>query len=81
MDSSGISGNLKHDELALRMRLWDNLFSTVKWGYRRADGEEWNSSRAAVGFMHDARLVHSELELVRVASVQDLERTRYQVSR
>lgn len=78
LDSSGISGNLRHDELALRMRLWDNLFSTVKWGYRRADGEEWNSSRSSVGFTHDAKLVRSELELIRVASVQDLERTRYQ---
>ncbi|WP_295860434.1 hypothetical protein [uncultured Fibrobacter sp.] len=78
LDSSGVSGNLRHDELALRMRLWDNLFSTAKWGYRRADGEKWNSSRASVGLTHDARAVRSELELIRVASVQDLERTRYQ---
>ena len=80
LDSSGISGNLRHDELALRMRLWENLFSTVKWGYRRADGEEWNSSRASMGIVHDARAVRSGLEVVRVASVQDLERTRYQAT-
>lgn len=80
LDSNGISGNLRHDELALRMRLWDNLFSTVKWGYRRADGEEWNSSRAAVGLTHADRTIYSELEMIRIASVQELERTRYQAT-
>ena len=33
-----------------------------------------------MGLVHDARAVRSELEVIRVASVQDLERTRYQAT-
>lgn len=80
LDSNQIGGDLSHDDIALRMRLGKSLFSKAEWGYRRSDEETWNSSRARFSLTHENRAVHSEMALARVASVQEVERTRYQAT-
>lgn len=80
LDSNRIDGDLRHDDIALRMRLGKNLFSKAEWGYRRSNEETWNSSRARFSLTHENRAVRSEMAFARVASVQEAERTRYQAT-
>lgn len=80
LDSGKTQGNLRHDDFSLRLKLWDNLFSKMEWGYRRGDGENWNSSRARFSVTHNSKDVFSEVALVRVASLQEYDRTRYQAT-
>lgn len=80
LDSSRLAGNLHHDDFALRMRLGKNVFSKAEWGYRRNDNDSWNSSRARFSLTHDNKNVRGELAFARVASVQQIERTRYQAT-
>lgn len=80
LDSSLIDGDLLHDEFGLRLKLRNNLYSNVDWGYRRGSLEGWNSSRVRVGILHKGADVLSNFALIRVASEQECERTRYEAS-
>lgn len=77
-DSSFFDRDLLFDELAFRFRLGKNLSGTAEWGYRRNDGESWNSSRTALTLNHGNPYTRSEISLIRVASVQNEKKERYQ---
>lgn len=77
-EDSFFDKDLLFDELAFRFRLGTNLFGTAEWGYRRNEDESWNSSRAALSLNHRNSLARSDVSLIRVASVQDEKKERYQ---
>jgi hypothetical protein len=77
-DSSFLDDNLLHDEFAMRARFAREWFGSAGWGYRRNDGEDWNSSRVELGLQHRNRSALGELALIRIASLQDQEMERYQ---
>ncbi len=79
-DSVFLEDDLLHDELAFRMRFGNNWFGNVSLGYRRDADEKWNSSRANFTLSHRDPRVASDLGLTRVASVQEREMERYQVT-
>lgn len=79
LDSSAItSGDLRHDEFGMRIRLGSDWFAKTLWGYRQGENQEWNSSRVKVSLEHLSQNVASDVGIVRVASVQNGERERYQ---
>jgi hypothetical protein len=78
LDSTLLKGNLRHDELALRIRLGKEWFGTAKWGYRRGDDERWNSSRSQLSLVHRNLDARSEFTASYVSSVQNVEQKRYQ---
>ncbi|MCQ2098581.1 MAG: hypothetical protein MJY87_11660 [Fibrobacter sp.] len=77
-DSSFYQDDLLLDEFAIRFRLGKNFYGSADWGYRRNEDEKWNSSRTSLSFSHVNSLALSEVSLVRVVSVQDETRERYQ---
>ena len=78
LDSTLLKGDLRHDELALRIRLGKDWFGTAKWGYRRGDGERWNSSRSQLSVVHRNLDAVSEFTASYVSSMQNVEQRRYQ---
>ena len=79
LDSSAISsGDLRHDEFGMRTRLGSGWYTDALWGYRQGEDEEWNSSRAKFALVHKTKEAMSNVGVVRVASVQDVEKERYQ---
>lgn len=79
LDSSVlVPGNLRHDEFGMRIRLGESWFSSVTWGYRQGENEEWNSSRAKWSLLHRLNSVESNVSVVRVVSMQNDEKERYQ---
>ena len=78
LDSALLKGDLRHDELALRIRLGKDWFGTAKWGYRRGDGERWNSSRSQLMLVHRGLDASSEFTASYVSSTQEVEQKRYQ---
>lgn len=80
LDSSDISGSLKSDDIALRLRLPASFFLGAEWGYRRSlsEGVDWNSSRARAYLLHRAEGFSGEVALVRVASHGEYSIERYQ---
>lgn len=79
LDSAAItSGDLRHDEFGMRTRLATGWYTDALWGYRQGENEDWNSSRAKLSLVHKTRDVSSDVGVVRVASVQDVEKERYQ---
>lgn len=78
LDSTLLKGNLRHDELALRIRLGKDWFGTAMWGYRRGDGERWNSSRSQLSVVHRNLDAMSEFTASYVSIVQNVEQKRYQ---
>ncbi|SHK63672.1 hypothetical protein [Fibrobacter sp. UWB12] len=78
LDSALLKGDLRHDELALRIRLGKDWFGTAKWGYRRGDDEKWNSSRSQLSLVHRNLDAMSEFTASYVSSVQNVEQKRYQ---
>lgn len=81
LDSSAIgSGNLRHDEFGMRYRLGSGWFANALWGYRQGEHEDWNSSRAKLSVLHKTNRVQSDVGVVRVASLQNSEKERYQAT-
>ena len=78
LDSALLKGDLRHDELALRIRLGKDWFGTAKWGYRRGDGERWNSSRSQLMLVHRGLDASSEFTASYVSSTQEVDQKRYQ---
>ena len=78
LDSSLLKGDLRHDELALRFRLGKNWFGSASWGYRRGDGEKWNSSRSQLSLVHRGSEATSDFTASYVSSSQEVEQKRYQ---
>ena len=78
LDSALLTGDLRHDELSFRIRLGKDWFGTAQWGYRRGDGERWNSSRSKVSFVHRGTEATSEYAASYVSSSQGVEQKRYQ---
>lgn len=78
LDSALLKGGLRHDELALRLRLGKDWFGTAKWGYRRGDEERWNSSRSQLSLVHRNLDVASEISAKYVSSTQEVDQKRYQ---
>lgn len=78
LDSAKLSGDLRYDELALRIRLGKDWFGTAKWGYRRGDDERWNSSRSQLSLVHRGLDAKSEFTASYVSSAQEVEQKRYQ---
>ena len=78
LDSALLKGGLRHDELALRLRLGKDWFGTAKWGYRRGDEERWNSSRSELSLVHRNLDVASEISAMYVSSTQEVDQKRYQ---
>lgn len=78
LDSALLKGGLRHDELALRLRLGKDWFGTAKWGYRRGDEERWNSSRSELSLVHRNLDVASEISAKYVSSTQEVDQKRYQ---
>lgn len=78
LDSALLKGDLRHDELALRIRLGKDWFGTAKWGYRRGDGERWNSSRSQLMLVHRGIDAASEFTASYVSSTQEVDQKRYQ---
>ena len=78
LDSALLKGDLRHDELALRIRLGKDWFGTAKWGYRRGDGERWNSSRSQLMLVHRGLDAASEFTASYVSSTQEVDQKRYQ---
>jgi len=78
LDSALLKGGLRHDELALRLRLGKDWFGTAKWGYRRGDEERWNSSRSQLSLVHRNLDVASEFSAMYVSSAQEVDQKRYQ---
>ena len=78
LDSALLKGGLRHDELALRLRLGKDWFGTAKWGYRRGDEERWNSSRSQLSLVHRNLDVASEFSAMYVSSTQEVDQKRYQ---
>ena len=80
LDSTLLKGTLRHDELALRIRLGKDWFGTAQWGYRRGDDERWNSSKSKISFVHRGTDATSEFAAAYVSSSQEVEQKRYQGS-
>ena len=80
LDSALLKGDLRYDELALRIRLGKDWFGTAKWGYRRGDDERWNSSRSQFSLVHRNLNAASEFTAAYVSSSQEVEQKRYQGS-
>ncbi len=81
LDSSAIgSGNMRHDEFGLRYRFGTGWFAKALWGYRQGEREEWNSSRGGISVLHKTNRVQSDVGVVRVVSVQNSEKERYQAA-
>ena len=78
LDSALLKGDLRHDEMELRLRLGKDWFGTVQWGYRRGDDERWNSSRSKISFVHRGQDATSEYAASYVSSSQGVEQKRYQ---
>ena len=78
LDSALLKGDLRHDELALRLRLGYDWFGSVEWGYRRGDDERWNSSRSKISLVHRGMDASSEIMASYVASTQEVEQKRFQ---
>ncbi len=78
LDSALLKGGLRHDELALRLRLGKDWFGTAMWGYRRGDEERWNSSRSQLSLVHRNLDVASEFSAMYVSSTQEVDQKRYQ---
>lgn len=78
LDSALLGGDLRHDEFGMRYRIATGWFTQALWGYRQGEGEEWNASRAKLSLLHKTNLVKSDLNAIRVASVQANEMERYQ---
>lgn len=78
LDSALLKGDLRHDELALRFRLGKNWFGSASWGYRRGDGEKWNSSRSQLSLVHRGSEATSDFSASYVSSSQEVEQKRYQ---
>jgi hypothetical protein len=78
LDSALLNGDLRYDELALRLRLGKDWFGTVKWGYRRGDDDRWNSSRSQFSLVHHGLDAASEFTAAYVSSSQEVEQKRYQ---
>ena len=78
LDSALLKGDLRYDELALRIRLGKDWFGTAKWGYRRGDDERWNSSRSQFSLVHRGLDAASEFTAAYVSSSQKVEQKRYQ---
>ena len=78
LDSALLKGLLRHDELALRIKLGKDWFGVAKWGYRRGDGERWNSSRSELSFVHRVPDATSEFMASYVSSSQKVDQKRYQ---
>lgn len=80
LDSSFFErGALRHDEFGMRVRFGAGWFGRALWGYRQGVDESWNSSRVSLSAIHENRQTSSNVDFVRVASVQGTERERYQV--
>lgn len=80
LDSALLKGDLRYDELALRIRLGKDWFGTAKWGYRRGDDERWNSSRSQFSLVHRNLNAASEFTAAYVSSSQEVDQKRYQGS-
>lgn len=80
LDSALLKGDLRYDELALRIRLGKDWFGTAKWGYRRGDDERWNSSRSQFSLVHRGLDAASEFTAAYVSSSQKVDQKRYQWS-
>ena len=78
LDSTHLKGDLRYDELELRFRLGNDWIGSAKWGYRRGDGERWNSSRSQLSLTHRSLEAMSEFTAAYVASSQAIEQKRYQ---
>jgi hypothetical protein len=78
LDSALLKGDLRHDEFALRFRLGKNWFGSAAWGYRRGDGEKWNSSRSQLSLVHRGSEATSDFTASYVSSSQEVEQKRYQ---
>ena len=78
LDSALLNGDLRHDELALRIRLGKDWFGSVEWGYRRGENERWNSSRSKISLVHRSLDASSEIVASYVASSQETEQKRFQ---
>ena len=78
LDSALLKGDLRYDELALRIRLGKDWFGTAKWGYRRGDDERWNSSRSEFMLVHRGLDATSEFTAAYVSSTQEVDQKRYQ---
>lgn len=78
LDSALLKGDLRHDEVALRLRLGKDWFGLVQWGYRRGDDERWNSSRSKISLTHRGSEASSEWTASYVSSSQNVEQKRYQ---
>ena len=79
LDSAGLPGGLRYDDFLSQIRLPARYFVGGEWGYRRSiEDSSWNSSRARIFLNHRGTSATSAISLVRVASVQDKEMTRYQ---
>lgn len=77
-DSALLNSDLAYDEFALRMRLAGGWSLGTSWGYRRNEGENWNSSKANISLTHKNKQASSELNLNRIASFNEYEMERYQ---
>ena len=80
LDSALLKGDLRYDELALRIRLGKDWFGTAKWGYRCGDDERWNSSRSQFSLVHRNLNAASEFTAAYVSSSQEVDQKRYQGS-
>lgn len=80
LDSALLKGDLRYDELSLRIRLGKDWFGTAKWGYRRGDDERWNSSRSQFSLVHRNLNAASEFTAAYVSSSQEVDQKRYQWS-
>ena len=76
LDSALLKGDLRYDELALRIRLGKDWFGTAKWGYRRGDEERWNTSRSQFSLVHRGLDAASEFTAAYVSSSQKVEQIR-----
>lgn len=76
--SAFLDDDLLYDEVKFRTAFGNGWFGNALWGYRRNDGEEWNSSRAKISLQHRNRNSLSEVALIRVASTADRNMERYQ---
>ncbi|MCF0215146.1 MAG: hypothetical protein HUK21_01575 [Fibrobacteraceae bacterium] len=77
-DLDSVNGTLLHDEVSMRLKLGSDWFLEGMWGYRRNQGESWNSSRSGMFLTHGGSLAESRVGLYRVSSFSDLQRERYQ---
>jgi hypothetical protein len=82
LDSAGLDGGLRWDELEMRLKLPGGWFPGFYQGYRRAldDSAGWNSLRSRGFLQHRQRGAESELALEHVASEQTGSVERWQGS-